>query len=135
MPEIPFNEQCVPFYYKCRLSANKDFSEKETLNLDQRGCVLVRVSISAQNIMTKKQVGEGGNYSAYTFTLLFITKESQDRNSHNSGIWRQKLMQRPWRGAAYWLASSGLLSLISYRTQGYQPRDGSIHKKPSPIDH
>jgi hypothetical protein len=26
-------------------------------------------------------------------------------------------MQRPWRGAAYWLAPSGLLSLLAYRTQ------------------
>jgi hypothetical protein len=38
-------------------------------------CVLVRVSIPGQNIMTKKQVGEERVYSAYTSTLLFITKE------------------------------------------------------------
>jgi hypothetical protein len=44
-------------------------------------------------------------------------------------------MQRPWRGAAYWLASPGLLNLLSYRTQDYQPRDGTIHKEPSPLDH
>jgi hypothetical protein len=30
--------------------------------------------------MTKKQVGEERVYSAYTFTLLFITKGNQDRN-------------------------------------------------------
>jgi hypothetical protein len=36
--------------------------------------VLVRVSIPAQNIMTKKQVGEERVYSAYTSTLLLITK-------------------------------------------------------------
>jgi hypothetical protein len=40
-------------------------------------CVLVRVSIPAQNLMTKKQVGEERVYSAYTSTLLFITKGSQ----------------------------------------------------------
>jgi hypothetical protein len=39
--------------------------------------VLVIVCISAQNIMTKKQVGEKRVYSAYTPTLLFITKGSQ----------------------------------------------------------
>jgi hypothetical protein len=33
---------------------------------------------SCTNIMTKKQVGEERVYSAYTSTLLFITKESQD---------------------------------------------------------
>jgi hypothetical protein len=38
-------------------------------------CVLVRVSIPEQNIMTKKQVGEERVYSAYTSILLFITKE------------------------------------------------------------
>jgi hypothetical protein len=47
--------------------------------------VLVRVSIPAQNIMTKKQVGEERVYSAYISTLLFITKESQDWNSSRSG--------------------------------------------------
>jgi hypothetical protein len=42
--------------------------------------VLVRVSISGQNIMTKKQVGEERVYSAYTSTLMFIIKGSQDWN-------------------------------------------------------
>jgi hypothetical protein len=36
-------------------------------------------------------------------------------------------MQRPWRDAAYWIASPGLLSLLSYRTQDHQPRDGTTH--------
>jgi hypothetical protein len=30
-------------------------------------------------------------------------------------------------GGAYWLASPGLLSLLSYRTQDYQSRDGTTH--------
>jgi hypothetical protein len=64
-----------------------------------------------------EQVGEERLYSAYTSTLLFITKGGQDRNSHRAGTWRQELMQRPWRGAAYWLASPGLLILPSCRTQ------------------
>jgi hypothetical protein len=38
---------------------------------------LVRVSIPEQNTMTKKQVGKERVYSAYTSTLLFITKGSQ----------------------------------------------------------
>jgi hypothetical protein len=77
--------------------------------------------------MTKKQVGEERVYSAYTSTLLFITKGSQDRNSHRAGNWRQELKQRPWRGDAYWLALHGLLSLLSYRVQDYQPRDGTTY--------
>jgi hypothetical protein len=50
--------------------------------------VLVKVSIPAQNI-TKPQVEEERVYSAYTLTLLFITKGSQE--------WRQELVQRPLR--------------------------------------
>ena len=33
--------------------------------------------------------------------------------------WRQEPMQRPWRGAAYWLVPQGLLSLLSYRIQDH----------------
>jgi hypothetical protein len=77
--------------------------------------------------MTKKQVGEENVYSAYTFTLLFITQGSQDRNSLRAGTCRQELMQRPWRDVTYWLASPGLLSLLSYRTQDYQPRGGTTN--------
>ena len=39
-----------------------------------------------------------------------------------AGTWRQELKQRPWRGAAYWLALHGLLSLLSYKTHVYLPR-------------
>jgi hypothetical protein len=46
-----------------------------------------------------------------------------------------ELMQRLWRDVLYWLASPGLLSLLSYRTQDYQPRDGPTHKGPFPLDH
>jgi hypothetical protein len=84
--------------------------------------------------MTKKQVGEERVYLAYTSMLLFITKGSQDWNSIKQ-VREQELMQRPWRDVLYWLASPGLLSLLSYRTQDYQPRDGPTHKGPFPLDH
>ena len=84
--------------------------------------VLVRVCIPAQNIMTKKQVEE---------VRVCSTKGSQDRNSHRAGTRRQELMQRPWRVAAYWIASPVLLSLLSYRTQDSQLRDGDTHNRPS----
>jgi hypothetical protein len=51
--------------------------------------------------MNKKQVQEERVYSTCIFTLLFITKRSQEGNSHRAGTWRQELMQRPWRDAAY----------------------------------
>jgi hypothetical protein len=37
---------------------------------------------------------------------------------------KQELMQRPWRDATNWLASPGLLSLLSYRTQDFLPHNG-----------
>jgi hypothetical protein len=58
---------------------------------------------------------------------LFIVKGSQGRTSCRAGTWRQELMQRPWRGAAFWLASHGLLNLLSYRTQDPQHRGGTTH--------
>jgi hypothetical protein len=78
------------------------------------------------NTMTQKQIGKGRVYLAYTSTLLFISKGSQDRNSSRAGICRQELMRRPGRDAAYWLAPHDLLSLLSYRSQNHQPRDVSL---------
>jgi hypothetical protein len=48
---------------------------------------------------------------------------------------KQELMQRLWRDVTYWLAFPGLLSLLSYRTQDSQPRDGTTHKGPFPFNH
>jgi hypothetical protein len=47
--------------------------------------VLVRVSISAQNIMTKKQVGKERVYSAYTFHIAVDHQRIQYWNSSRSG--------------------------------------------------
>jgi hypothetical protein len=44
---------------------------------------------------------------------------------------KQELMQRPWRDVTYCLTSPGLLGLLSFRTQDYQPRDGTTHIGPS----
>ena len=64
-------------------------------------------------------------------TLLFISESSQDRNSNREGTWRQEPMQRPQKGA-YQLASYSLLSLLHYRTQDHQPRDGPAHNRLAP---
>lgn len=47
-----------------------------------------------------------------------------------AGTWRQKLMQRPWKAAAYHFVPSGSLSrLLSYTTKGVGPLQwaGSSH--------
>jgi hypothetical protein len=76
--------------------------------------VLVRVSIPAQNITTKKQVGEEIVYSAYTSILLFITKGIKQ-------VRKQELMQRPWRDVTYWLSSSALLIEPKSTSPGMAP--------------
>jgi hypothetical protein len=44
-----------------------------------------------------------------------------------AGTWRQELLKRPWRNAAYWLAPLGLPSLLSYRMQDHLPRSSITH--------
>jgi len=46
---------------------------------------------------------------------------------------KQELMQKPWRDVTYWLASPGLLSLLSYRTQDYLGMAPSTIAGPSPL--
>jgi hypothetical protein len=81
--------------------------------------------------MTKKQVGEEGVYSAYTSILLLITKEVRTGTQTDQGAGADV---QAMEGCSL-LASPGLLSLLSYKTQEYQPRDGSTHKWPFPLDH
>ena len=61
---------------------------------------------------------------------LLVTEGSQDQNSYRAGTWRQELVQRPWRGAADWLAPHGLLSLLSYKARAHQLRDGTVCRSP-----
>jgi hypothetical protein len=61
----------------------------------------------------------GKDLIAYTSALQFIIEGSQGRNSSTGVTWRQKLIQKSRRDAAYWLASHGLLSLFSYTTQDH----------------
>jgi hypothetical protein len=81
----------------------------------------------------QEAVGEERVYSAYTFHIA--VHHQQMSGLEFKQVRKQELMQRPWRDVLYWLASSGLLSLLSYRTQDYQPRDGPTHKGPFPLDH
>ena len=60
-------------------------------------CVLVKVTIALMKHHEQKQVVEEMVYWAYRS----ISGGCQGRNSNKAGTWRQELMQRPWRGAAY----------------------------------
>jgi hypothetical protein len=87
---------------------------------------------SCTNIMTKKQVAEERVYLAYTSILLFITKEVRTGTLVGQGLGADA---EAMEGCSLLACSPGLLSLLSYRTQDYQPRDGSTHKGPFPLDH
>ena len=65
--------------------------------------------------MTKKQVGEERVYSAYTFTLLFITKGCQDWNSSRSG-------SRSWCRGHGEMLLTGLLPLACSACSLIEPR-------------
>jgi hypothetical protein len=62
---------------------------------------------------------------AYTSTLLFITKGSQDWDSHRAGTWRQELMQRLWRALL-----TGLLPLPCSACFLIEPRTTSPRMAP-----
>jgi hypothetical protein len=73
--------------------------------------------------MTKKQAGKERVYSAYISTLLFISKGCRT----GTHAWQEAGADaEPWRDVLYWLASPGLLSLLSYRTQEL-PAQGRHH--------
>jgi hypothetical protein len=84
-------------------------------------------------MMTKKQVREERVYSAYPFHVAVDHQRMSGLELKQ--VRKQKLMQRPWRDVTYWLASPGLLRLLSYRSHDYQPRDGPTHKEPFLLDH
>jgi hypothetical protein len=82
--------------------------------------------------MTKKQLGRKGFIQ---LTLSYCCSSLRKSGLELKQVRKQELMQKPWRDVLYWLPSSGLLSLLSYRTQDCQPRDGPNHKGPFPLDH
>jgi hypothetical protein len=59
-----------------------------------------------------KEMGEERAYLAHISIALFVIKGYQDRDSHRAASWRQEPMQRPWRGAAYWLSPCYFPSLL-----------------------
>jgi hypothetical protein len=81
--------------------------------------------------MNKKQVGEERVYSAYIFHIAL----SHQRKSglELKQVRKQELMQKPWRDVLYWLASPGLLRLLSYRTKTTSPEMAPATRRPHPL--
>jgi hypothetical protein len=78
---------------------------------------------SCTNIMTKKQVGEERVYSAYSSTLLFITKGSQDWNSSRSE-------SRNWCRGHRGMLLTGLLPLACSACSLIEPKTTSPEMVP-----
>jgi hypothetical protein len=90
----------------------------------------LNVSIPAQTSCPRSKLGRKG--------LIQLTLPHWGSSPRKSGlelkqVRKQELMQSPWRVVPYWLASPGLLSLLSYRTQDYQLREGPTLKGPFPL--
>jgi hypothetical protein len=95
-----------------------------------KGYVLVRVSYSCTNIMTKNQLGRKG---FIRLTLPYCCSSPRKSGLELKQVRKQKLMQRPWRDVPYWLASPGLLSLLSYRTKTTSPEMAPPTRGRSPL--
>jgi hypothetical protein len=104
--------------------------EKHTGYRDLETSCLSQGFYSCTNIMTKKQVGEKRVYSPYTSLLLFITKEVRTgtQAGQEAGADTEAM-----EGYSYWLASPGLLSLLSCRTKTTSPEMASPTRGLSPL--
>ena len=76
--------------------------------------LIVRVPFAVIKHYDQKQLEEQKVY----FILWLNSLSSREVRA---GPWRQELMQRPWRDAAYWPAPPGLLIFHSYRTRTISP--------------
>jgi hypothetical protein len=90
-----------------------------------RGTALITVSIPAQNIMTK--IGDERVHAAYTSTLLFISKGSQDWNSSRSG-------SRSWCRGHEGMLLSVLLLLACSASLLIEPKTTSPEMAPPTMD-
>jgi hypothetical protein len=68
--------------------------------------------------MTKMQLGRKGFIQ---LTLPYFCSSPRKSGLELKQVRKQEPMQRPWRDVPYWLASSGMLSLLSYRTKTTSP--------------
>jgi hypothetical protein len=91
--------------------------------------VLAWVNIA---VVKPKPLGEERVYLAYPSKPQTIEGSQAGAQTRQEPGGRQELMQKPWRGAAFWLAPHALLSLLPYRTQDHQPRDGPANSGMGP---
>jgi hypothetical protein len=79
---------------------------------------LVRVSLPAQTSWPRTKLRRK---RFIQLTLPHCCSSPKDAGLELKQVKKQELIQRPWRDVTYWLASPGLLSLLSYRTKTTSP--------------
>jgi hypothetical protein len=92
--------------------------------------VLVRVSIPAQTSWPRSKLGRKG---FIRLTLPYCCWSPKYAGLELKQVRKQELMQRAWRDVLYWLASPGLLSLLSYRTKTTSPEMAPSTRGLSPL--
>jgi hypothetical protein len=118
-------------YFSSYIHLPSNFMNSLLLIANSMG-VLVRISIPAQTSGPRNKLGRKW---FIWLTLPYCCSSPRKSELELKQVRKQELMQRPWRDVPYWFVSPGLLSLLSYRTQDYQPRDGPTHKVPFPLNH
>ena len=93
-------------------------------------CVLVRVSIPAQTSWPRSKLGRK---RFIQLTLPYCCSSSRKSGLEFKQVRKQELMQRQWRDVAYWLASPGLVSLLSYRRKTSSPEMAPPTRGPPPL--
>jgi hypothetical protein len=74
-----------------------------------------------------KAMGLGRNgFIQFIFPITVHHQRKSGQSSSRGGTQRQELIQRPWKGTAYWLAPTGLLSLLSYKARGHLPKGDTV---------
>jgi hypothetical protein len=92
--------------------------------------VLVRVSIPAQTSWPRSSWGGKGLFS---LNIHIAVDHQRKSGLELKQVRKQELMQRPWRDVLYWLASPGVLSLLSYRTKTTSPEMAPPTRGPPPL--
>jgi hypothetical protein len=68
--------------------------------------ILVRAAIDERKHHDQSSLWRKG------FAHFMLPYRSSSSKEVWTGTWREKLMQRPWKGATYWLVPHGLLSQL-----------------------
>ena len=91
--------------------------------------VLVRVSVPARNIMTKEQVREKGFIQ---LTLPHCCSSAEEVRTGTQAAQEAGADAEAMEGCYLLACFPWLAQLLSYRTQVYQPRDGTTHNGSPP---